>query len=53
MVFWFDTDKEFRVDFEQLMLDGVERIKLLGNGFGENNLQGTKKLSLAATRCFG
>lgn len=34
IVFWFDTDKELRVDFEQLELAGVEKVELLGNEFG-------------------
>jgi uncharacterized protein (TIGR02687 family) len=34
IVFWFDSDKELRKDFEQLELAGVEKIELLGNEFG-------------------
>ncbi len=34
IVFWFDTDKDLRKDFEQLELAGVEKIELVGNEFG-------------------
>ncbi len=34
IVFWYDVRREFRADFEFLMLPGVEKIELLGNEFG-------------------
>jgi uncharacterized protein (TIGR02687 family) len=34
IVFWFDTDKSLRHEFEQLDLAGVEKIELAGNEFG-------------------
>lgn len=34
IVFWFDTDRELRNDFEQLNLAGVEKIDVVNNEFG-------------------
>lgn len=34
IVFWFDTDRELRNDFEQLDLPGVEKIDVVNNEFG-------------------
>ena len=34
IVFWYDVRREFRADFEFLMLPGVEKIELLDNEFG-------------------
>ena len=33
-VFWYDTRREFRADFETLDLPGVEKIELANNEFG-------------------
>ena len=33
IVFWFDTEREFRMDFEQLDLADVEKIKIENNEF--------------------
>lgn len=34
IVFWYDTRREFRADFEALSLPGVEKIELANNEFG-------------------
>lgn len=34
IVFWYDTRREFRADFEALNLPGVEKIELANNEFG-------------------
>ena len=34
IVFWYDTRREFRADFETLDLPGVEKIELANNEFG-------------------
>ncbi|MBN8486526.1 MAG: BREX-1 system phosphatase PglZ type A [Burkholderiales bacterium] len=34
IVFWYDTRREFRADFEVLALPGVEKIELANNEFG-------------------
>lgn len=34
IVFWYDTRREFRADFEALSLPGVEKIELTNNEFG-------------------
>jgi len=34
IVFWYDTRREFRADFEALDLPGVEKIELANNEFG-------------------
>lgn len=34
IVFWYDTRREFRADFEALALPGVEKIELSNNEFG-------------------
>ena len=34
IVFWYDTRREFRTDFEALSLPGVEKIELANNEFG-------------------
>ena len=34
IVFWYDTRREFRADFESLELPGVEKIELANNEFG-------------------
>ena len=34
IVFWYDTRREFRADFESLVLPGVEKIELANNEFG-------------------
>lgn len=34
IVFWYDTQQEFRADFESLQLPGVEKIELTNNEFG-------------------
>ena len=34
IVFWYDTRREFRADFEALVLPGVEKIELANNEFG-------------------
>jgi uncharacterized protein (TIGR02687 family) len=34
IVFWYDTRREFRADFEALALPGVEKIELANNEFG-------------------
>ena len=34
IVFWYDTRREFRADFESLELPGVEKIELANNGVG-------------------
>ena len=34
IVFWYDTQQEFRADFEALQLPGVEKIELVNNEFG-------------------
>jgi uncharacterized protein (TIGR02687 family) len=34
IVFWYDTRREFRSDFEALALPGVEKIELANNEFG-------------------
>ena len=34
IVFWYDVRREFRADFEFLMLPGVEKIELANNEFG-------------------
>lgn len=34
IVFWYDTRREFRTDFETLELPGVEKIELANNEFG-------------------
>lgn len=34
IVFWYDTRREFRADFELLALPGVEKIELSNNEFG-------------------
>ena len=34
IVFWYDARREFRADFESLVLPGVEKIKLTNNEFG-------------------
>jgi uncharacterized protein (TIGR02687 family) len=34
IVFWYDTRREFRADFEVLSLPGVEKIELANNEFG-------------------
>lgn len=34
IVFWYDTQHEFRADFEALELPGVEKIELANNEFG-------------------
>ncbi|MCY1197659.1 hypothetical protein D9M68_58380 [compost metagenome] len=34
IVFWYDTRREFRADFEALELPGVEKIELANNEFG-------------------
>jgi uncharacterized protein (TIGR02687 family) len=34
IVFWYDTGREFRADFEALELPGVEKIELANNEFG-------------------
>lgn len=34
LVFWYDTRREFRTDFEALELPGVEKIELANNEFG-------------------
>jgi uncharacterized protein (TIGR02687 family) len=34
IVFWYDTRREFRADFDSLALPGVEKIELANNEFG-------------------
>lgn len=34
IVFWYDTRREFRADFDSLALSGVEKIELANNEFG-------------------
>jgi uncharacterized protein (TIGR02687 family) len=34
IVFWYDTRREFRAEFETLVLPGVEKIELANNEFG-------------------
>lgn len=34
IVFWYDTRREFRADFDSLALPGVEKIELTNNDFG-------------------
>lgn len=34
IVFWYDTRREFRADFESLALPGIEKIELANNEFG-------------------
>lgn len=34
IVFWYDTRREFRADFDSLALPGVEKIELVNNEFG-------------------
>ena len=34
IVFWYDTRREFRADFEALSLPDVEKIELANNEFG-------------------
>lgn len=34
IVFWYDTRREFRADFESLVLPGVRKIELANNEFG-------------------
>lgn len=34
IVFWYDTRREFRADFESLALPGVEKVELANNEFG-------------------
>jgi len=34
IVFWYDTRREFRADFEALSLPGVEKVELANNEFG-------------------
>ncbi len=33
IIFWYDTDKELRTDFESVELPGVEKIELMNNEF--------------------
>ena len=34
IVFWYDTNKELRHEFESLVIPGVEKIELDGNEYG-------------------
>ncbi len=34
IVFWYDTEKELRSDFERLELENIEKIEIKNNEFG-------------------